>query len=46
VGRACSIGGEKRNAYVPLVGKYQGMRQPGRPRLGWENNIRMDLTEM
>jgi hypothetical protein len=37
---------EKRNAYRLLVGKPEGRRQLGRPRLRWVNNIRMDLLEI
>jgi hypothetical protein len=39
-------GGEKRNAYRISVGKPEGKRQLGRPRLWWEDNIRMDLREI
>ena len=28
-----------------LIGKYTGKRPLGRPRIGWENNIRLDLKE-
>jgi hypothetical protein len=38
--------GEKRNAYRILVGKPEGKRPLGRPRLRWEENIRMDLREI
>jgi hypothetical protein len=38
--------GEKRNAYRLLVGKPEGKRPLGRPRLRWVNNIRMDLGEV
>jgi hypothetical protein len=38
--------GEKRNAYRILVGKPEGKRQLGRPRRGWEDNIKMDLKEI
>jgi hypothetical protein len=38
--------GEKRNAYRILVGKPEGKRPLGRPRLRWENNIRMDLRDI
>jgi hypothetical protein len=34
--------GEMRNAYNILVGKPEGKRPLGRPRRGWEDNIRMD----
>jgi hypothetical protein len=37
--------GEKRNAYRILVGKPEGKRPLGRPRLRWEDNIRMDLRD-
>jgi hypothetical protein len=46
MGRACSTHGEKRNAYRVLVGKSEGNRLLGRPRLGWEDNIKMDLKEI
>jgi hypothetical protein len=46
MGRACSTNGEKRNAYRIFVGKPGGKRSLGRPTRRWENNIRMDLTEM
>jgi hypothetical protein len=32
-----------RNAYKILVGKPEGKRPLGRPRRGWEDNIRIDL---
>jgi hypothetical protein len=35
-----------RNAYNILVAKPEGKRQLGRPRHGWKNNIRIDLTEV
>jgi len=35
--------GEKRGAHRVLVGKYEGKRQLGRPRLRWEDNIKMAL---
>jgi hypothetical protein len=38
--------GEMRNAYKILVGKPEGKRPFGRPVRTWENNIRMDLTEI
>jgi hypothetical protein len=37
MGRACSMNGEKRNAYRLLVGKPEGKR----PRTRWIDNIRM-----
>jgi hypothetical protein len=34
---------EKRNSYRLLLGKPEGKRPLGRPRLRWVDNIRMDL---
>jgi hypothetical protein len=38
--------GEKRNAYMILVGKPEGKKPLGRPRRRWANNIKMDLREI
>jgi hypothetical protein len=38
--------GEERNVYRFLVGRPEGKRPPGRPRRGWEDNIKMDLNEI
>jgi hypothetical protein len=38
--------GKKRNAYMVLVGKPEGKRPLVRPRLRWEDNIKMDLREI
>jgi hypothetical protein len=38
--------GEKRGAYRILVGRPEGRRPLGRPRCGWEDNIKMDLREV
>jgi len=38
--------GERRGVYRVLVGKSDGKRPLGRPRLRWEDNIRMDLQEV
>ena len=35
--------GDKRGAYRVLVGKPEGKRPLGRPRLKWEDYIKMDL---
>jgi hypothetical protein len=43
---ARSMQWEERNAYRILVGKPEGKRPLGRPRLRWEDNIRMDLREI
>jgi hypothetical protein len=34
------------DAHRILVGKPEGKRPLGRPRCRWEDNIRMDLTEI
>jgi hypothetical protein len=36
--------GEKRNAYRLLVGKPEGKRPLGRPRLRWINNMKVGLN--
>jgi hypothetical protein len=46
MGRACSMHGEKRNAYRILVGKLERKRPLGRPRSRWKDNIRKDLREI
>jgi len=38
--------GEERVVYRVLVGKPEGKRPLGRPRLRWVDNIRMDLQEV
>jgi len=37
---------ERTGVYRVLVGKTGGKRPFGRPRLRWEDNIRIDLKEM
>jgi hypothetical protein len=37
---------EGRGAYRILVGRPEGRRPLGRPRLRWEDNIKMDLQEV
>jgi hypothetical protein len=37
---------EERGVYRVLVGKLEGKRPLGRPRRRWEDNIKMDLTEI
>ena len=34
---------QSRNAYRVLLGKHEGKRHLERPRLRWEDNIKMDL---
>jgi hypothetical protein len=38
--------GERSSVYRVLVGKPERKRPLGRPRLRWDNNIRLDLQEM
>jgi hypothetical protein len=38
--------GEQRGVYWVLVGKPEGNRPVGRPRLRWEDNIKMNLQEV
>jgi hypothetical protein len=35
-----------RNAYNILVGKHEGKRPLGKPRRRWEDDIRMDISEI
>jgi hypothetical protein len=45
VGHVARIG-EGRGVYRFLVGRPEGKRPLGRPRHGWEDNIKMDLREI
>jgi hypothetical protein len=38
--------GEGRDVYRVLVGRPEGKRPLGRPRRRWEDNIKMDLSEI
>jgi hypothetical protein len=38
--------GEGRSVYRVLVGRPKGKRPLGRPRQRWEDNIKMDLSEI
>jgi len=38
--------GERRDVYSVFVGKPEGKRPLGRPRRGWEDNIKMDLQDV
>jgi hypothetical protein len=46
MGWACRTSGEGRGVYRVLVGKPEGKRPPGRPRLRWEDNVKADLLEV
>jgi hypothetical protein len=46
MGGACRTHSEMRNAYNILIIKPKAKRLLGRPRLRWEDNIRMDLREI
>jgi len=43
---ACSTYEESRDVYKVLVGKSEGKSPLGRPRLRWEDNIKMNLQEV
>jgi hypothetical protein len=38
--------GEKRNVYMLLVGKPEGMRPLGRPRRRWIDNIGLNVVDL
>jgi len=46
MGWACGAYGEGRGLHRVLVGKIEGKRPLGRPRLRWEDNIKMNLQEV
>jgi len=46
MGGACSTYVGEERLYRVLVGKPEGKRPLERSRLGWEDNIRMDLQEV
>ena len=46
MGGAYGAYGKRRSVHRILVGKPEGKRQFGRPRLRWEDNIKMDLQEV
>jgi hypothetical protein len=39
----CGTHGDKKNAYNILMRKYEGNIPLGRPKIRWENNIKMDF---
>jgi hypothetical protein len=46
MGGASSAYGEKSGAYTVMVGRPEGRRPLGRPRLRWEDNIKRDIQEV
>jgi hypothetical protein len=46
VGGTCGTHGEGRSVYRVFVGSPKVKRSLGRPRSGWEDNIKMDLREI
>jgi hypothetical protein len=46
LGGPCGICGESGGVYRILVGKPDGKRPLGKPRLRWEDNIKMDIQEV
>jgi hypothetical protein len=46
MGGACSTCGERRGVSRILVGKPEGKRPLGRPRLRWEDDNKMNLQEV
>jgi hypothetical protein len=46
MGGACSMNGDKRNAYRLLIGKPNEKKPLGRPRHRWVDSIKMDLGEI
>jgi hypothetical protein len=46
MGGACSAVGEGTGVYKVLVGKPEGKRPLGKPRLRWEDNIKVNLQEV
>jgi hypothetical protein len=44
MGGARSTYGDKRGVYSVYVGKPEVMRPLGKPRLRWEDNIKMDIS--
>jgi hypothetical protein len=46
MGGACSVHGGDGKCVQNLVGKSEGHRQLGRPRRGWEDNIKIDFREI
>jgi hypothetical protein len=43
---ACSAHGEKRKVYKIFLGNPDGNKRLGRPRRGWQDNIKMGLRKI
>jgi hypothetical protein len=46
MGRACSSHGALRNVYRNFMERPEGYTQLGRPKIGWEDNTKADLTNL
>ena len=46
MGGACGPYGGRERSVQGVVGKPEGKRPLGRPKIRWEDNIRMDLQEV
>ena len=46
MGGACSTYGGSRGAHRVLMGRPEGKRPLGRPRIRWEDNIKMDFQKV
>jgi hypothetical protein len=46
MGMACGMCGENRNAYRSLVGTCTKENTHRRPRIRWDNNVKIDFEEM
>jgi hypothetical protein len=46
MGRACRVYGGREIMHRVLVGKPEGKRPLWRPRLRWEDNIKMDVQDV
>jgi hypothetical protein len=46
MGGTCSADEEGRGVYRVLVRKPEGKKPLGKPRLRWEDNVKMDLQEV
>jgi hypothetical protein len=46
VGGACNTHGRGEGVYRVLIGRPEGERPLGRPRRRWEDNIKMELSEI